>query len=197
MSNRHQVRVIDAQGFILHTTAWRETSVIAKVFAREHGVLLVAAKGAKRPFSGLRTILQSFQPLLLSWSGRGEVRTLTHAETQGILLMPSNALMSGWYMNELILKLVAREDAHPVLYDAYAQALARLASGYPQAMTLRRFEWVLLRESGYGMDGPLPDFEDPAQAESLRLRMRKHLEEYLPDVDLMSRKVMMGLRQQG
>ena len=111
--------------------------------------------------------------------------------------MPSNALMAGWYMNELILKLFAREDAHPALYAAYAQALARLASGYPQAMTLRRFEWVLLRESGYGLEGPLPDFDDPGQAESLRLRIRRHLEEYLPDVELMSRKVMMSLRQQG
>lgn len=195
MSRRQQTRIVDADGFVLHTTAWRETSVIAKVFSREHGVLLIAAKGAKRPFSGLRTVLQSFQPLLLSWTGRSEVKTLTHAETRGVLLMPSNSLMSGWYMNELILKLCGREDAHPTLYDAYADALVRLATGQPQAMTLRRFEWILLRESGYGLDGPVPDFDDPRQSEALRLRIRTHLEQNLPEIDLLSRRVMMSLRQ--
>lgn len=195
MSNRQQTRVSDSLSYVLHTTAWRETSVIAKVFSRDHGVLLVAAKGAKRPFSGLRTVLQSFQPLLLSWSGRGEVRTLTQAEPQAILLMPSYALMSSWYMNELILKLLPREDAHPVLFDAYAHALACLAGGASQAMTLRRFEWILLRESGYGMDGPEPDFSDSQQGELLRQKIRDHIDTHLPDMDLQSRKVMLSLRQ--
>lgn len=195
MSSRQQSRITDSGCYVLHTTAWRETSVIAKVFSREHGVLLVVAKGAKRPYSGLRTVLQSFQPLLLSWSGRGEVKTLTNAEARGIHLLPSRVLMSCWYMNELILKLLPREDAHPRLFDAYEAALRDLVQGESQASTLRRFEWVLLREIGYGIDAHAPDFNDSSQAESLRILIRTQLDQYLPNADLMSRKVMLSLRQ--
>lgn len=103
--------------------------------------------------------------------------------------------MSCWYMSEIVLKLLPREDSHPLLFDAYSCALQSLALGEPQAITLRRFEWTLLREIGYGIDGQLPDFADPAQAETLRHLIRQRLEEYLPDTDLLSRKVMLSLRQ--
>ena len=89
----------------------------------------MVAKGAKRPYSVLRPVLSAFQPLLLSWTGNGEVKTLTRAEIMGIRPLGGTALMSAWYMNELLLRLLPREDAHPLLYDAYDMALQQLSGG--------------------------------------------------------------------
>ncbi|MFW8565719.1 DNA repair protein RecO [Orrella sp. 11846] len=196
MSNRRgSTRILDAQAFVLHVTPWRETSVIAKIWSREYGLILAAAKGAKRPYSGLRTILQTFQPLRLSWAGRNEVRTLTQAEIAGFLGMPASNLMSGWYLNELILRLVPREDPHPLLFDAYEQTLGLLSQKAPLNQTLRRFEWILLREVGYGLDGPMPDFTDAADLEIIRPQIRARLDDSLAEAPLQSRIVMQGLHQ--
>ena len=146
---------------MLHASAWRETSLVVQAFAREHGCLALVAKGAKRPYSVLRPVLSAFQPLSLSWTGGAEVKTLTRAEPAGVRPLGGGALMSAWYMNELLLRLLPREDAHPVLFDAYDAALAQLAGGSRAAGALRRFEWILLRETGYGLDEDDPDFEDP------------------------------------
>jgi len=196
MSNdRASQRVNDASCYVLQTTPWRETSVIAKVFSRDYGLLPVVAKGAKRPFSTLRIVLQVFQPLLLSWTGKAEVKILTHAETKGFHLLPARSLMACWYMNELILRFLPKEDPHPELFDAYALALDSLASGKSQNTTLRRFEWELLKQTGYGIDAPTPDFDDPVQIEMVRKLIRQRLDQQLENVDLSSRKVMLSLRQ--
>jgi len=193
MSTR--VRVADDAAFILHTTAWKETSLIVQTFSRTHGRVALAAKGAKRPYSTLRPILQVFQPLLLSWSGAGEVKTLTRAELAGAYLLPGAALMSAWYLNDLLLRLLPREDAHPVLFDAYDAALATLAQGQRGAGALRRFEWTLLQEIGYGVDANAPDFDDPASAPALRLRLRERLAPLLESRDLATRKVLRALQR--
>ena len=99
---------------MLHATAWRETSLIVQTFSRDHGCVAMVAKGAKRPYSVLRPVLSAFQPLLLSWTGNGEVKTLTRAEIMGVRALSGTALMSAWYMNELLLRLLPREDAHPL-----------------------------------------------------------------------------------
>lgn len=192
---RSPQRIHDASAYALHLTPWRETSVIVKVWSRAHGLVLAVGKGAKRPQSNLRTVLHTFQPLRLSWTGRAEVKTLTGAQVAGFLPMPARNYMSGWYLNELILKLVPREDPHPILYDAYEQALLGLAVERPLSATLRQFEWVLLREVGYGLDGPMPDFEDPQAVEIVRARLRERLDQTLADTALQSREVMLGLRQ--
>ena len=81
--SRRVLRVLDAPGYVLHTAAWRETSLIVQVFSRDHGWISMVAKGAKRPHSLLRPALSVFQPLLLSWTGAGEIKTLTRAECAG------------------------------------------------------------------------------------------------------------------
>jgi DNA repair protein RecO (recombination protein O) len=194
MSKRAQ-RINDTPGYMLHATAWRETSLIIQAFSREHGCLAMVAKGAKRPYSILRPVLSAFQPLLLSWSGAGEVKTLTRAEIAGVRPLAGGALMSAWYMNELLLRLLPREDAHPVLFDAYDAALMQLAGGSRAAGALRRFEWILLRETGYGVDDGEPDFDDPAIEPELRRFLRDRLEANLIGRPLATRRVLMELQR--
>lgn len=193
--SRRTNRITDASAFLLQTTAWRETSLIAKVFARDHGVVTLVAKGAKRPYSGLRAVLMPFQPLLLSWTGAGEVKTLTHAEVARVQPLPGPALMSCWYMNELVLRLLALEDPHPGLYDAYQAAIDELAQGSAVSAALRQFEWRMLQETGYGFDGPAPDFTDRAQSTALRAQLQQRLLDHVPGGRLNSQEVMLSMRR--
>lgn len=145
-------RVDQQPGWVLHAQPWRETSLIIEVFSRDHGRLAMVAKGARRPHSALRGVLMSFQPLLLDWSGGGEVKTLVRAEWRGGQpLLAGRALLYGYYLNELLVRLAAREDPHPCLFDAYGEALAALARDEAAAPLLRRFELALLRELGYAV----------------------------------------------
>jgi len=145
-------RVAQQPAWILHTLPWRETSLIVEVFTRNHGRVALAAKGARRPMSELRGVLMAFQPLLLDWSGGGEVKTLVRGEWCGVqALLAGRALLCAYYLNELLLKLTAREDPHPALFDAYESAIAALRRGENLPRALRRFELALLRELGYGV----------------------------------------------
>lgn len=143
-------RIEDQPCFLLHSYPWRETSLIVEMFSRDHGRLPMVAKGARRPTSSLRGVLMGFQPLEVSWIGRGEVKTLTQAVWQGgQALLGGVGLLCGYYLNELILRLLAREDPHPALFDAYARTLGLLAAGHAYSPLLRTFEMTLLREAGY------------------------------------------------
>lgn len=145
-------RVDGAAAFLLHSHPFSETSLILEIFAREHGRLALLARGARRPRSALRGILHVFQPLELSWFGGGEVKTLAKAEwLGGMPLLRGPGLLVGYYLNELLMKLLPREDPHAVLFDAYGAALMALSRGATEAAELRRFEKILLRELGYGL----------------------------------------------
>ncbi|SOE68460.1 DNA replication and repair protein RecO [Burkholderia sp. D7] len=149
---RSDFRIAEQPSFVLHSYPYRETSLVLDVFSRDHGRVALVAKGAKRPHSALRGVLQTFQPLGLSWTGKGEVRTLTQAEwVGGMLPLAGDALLCGFYVNELLVKFCAREDAHPALFNHYVLTLSRLAHGEPALHALRSFERVLLRETGYAM----------------------------------------------
>jgi DNA repair protein RecO (recombination protein O) len=149
---RSDFRIAEQPSFVLHSYPYRETSLVIDVFSRDHGRVALVAKGAKRPHSALRGVLQTFQPLGLSWTGKGEVRTLTSAEwVGGMLPLAGDALLCGFYVNELLVKFCAREDAHPALFNHYVLTLSRLAHGEPALAVLRSFECVLLRETGYAM----------------------------------------------
>lgn len=180
---------------MLHATPWRETSLVVQAFSREHGCVAMVAKGAKRPYSILRPVLSAFQPLSLSWTGGGDVKTLTRAEVAGVQPLAGGALMSAWYMNELLLRLLPREDAHPLLFDAYDIALSQLAAGIRAAGALRRFEWTLLRETGYGVDEATPDFDDHAIEPALRHDLRQRLAQHLAGRPLATRRVLMDLQR--
>ena len=145
-------RIDQQPGFVLHSYPYRETSLIVEVFTRDHGRLGLVAKGARRPMSQLRGVLMAFQPLLIDWSGGGEMKTLVRAEWQGGQpLLGGQALLCAYYLNELLMRLLPREDPHPTLYRAYGDALRALAAGEGQEVILRRFELALLQELGYGL----------------------------------------------
>lgn len=138
--------------YVLHTYPFKETSLVVELFTREYGRIAVVAKGARRPRSAMRGMLQSFQPLLGAWSGKAELKTLHSLEWDaGLLLLQGDALMCAFYLNELLLRLLPREDAHDVLFDYYSQTLKTLSTSQDFATTLRRFELKLLQEMGYAV----------------------------------------------
>lgn len=143
----------DERAYVLHTYPFRDTSVIVEAFTRNHGRVGLVARGAKRAKSALRPALLAFQPLSIAWSGRGELRTLTRAEwIGGTRMLIGVAMLCGYYLNELLLKLLHRDDPHETLFDAYAEALALLATSANAEAILRRFEITLLREIGYALE---------------------------------------------
>lgn len=143
-------RVEQQAAWVLHTYPWRETSLLVEVFSRDHGRVGLVAKGARRPYSQLRGVLMAFQPLSMDWSGGGEVKTLIRAEWQGGQpLLTGRALICGYYLNELLVRLTAREDPHPRLFSAYADAVRALGRAEAESPILRRFELALLQDLGY------------------------------------------------
>jgi DNA repair protein RecO (recombination protein O) len=144
-------RVNSEPGFVLHTWPFKETSLIAEVFTRLHGRVALMVRGARRPRAATRGLIQPFTPLLLSWFGKNELRTLHEVEWQGGVLPPQGeAMMSGFYLNELLMKLLPRDDPHEALFMHYQEALSRLGDRGAQAeVVLRRFETRLLAEIGY------------------------------------------------
>lgn len=147
----HRQRVDGQPAFVLHTYPFRETSLIVEVFSRDFGRVSLLARGARRPRSVLRGLLLSFQPLELAWAGKGEVQTLMKAEWQGGQpLLTGRALFCGYYLNELLMHLLPREDAHERLFSVYSETLRRFA-GKLQEADLRCFERALLQELGYGL----------------------------------------------
>lgn len=138
--------------YVLHSYPFRETSLLLDVFSRQHGRLVIMARGARRPRSALRGLLLGFQPLLLSWFGKGEVHTLHSAEWQGGQpYLQGKALICGFYLNELLINLLARDDPHERLFDHYCDTLQKLAHESNYAATLRCFEKHLLQELGYAL----------------------------------------------
>lgn len=185
--SRSTLRTQLARAYVLHQRPFRDSSLILEVFARDQGRLTLFAHGAR----GLRSrfaALQPFRPLLLSWSGRTEAPSLSAAEraeasaagapeasagghaaaaVAAAAGLPASQLMSGFYLNELLLKLLARHDPHPGLFDLYEGTLAQLAAGVPADAPLRRFENQLLRFLGYGLNlSAEADTGEPVRAEA-------------------------------
>jgi len=153
---RSELRVANEPGLVLHSYPYKETSLIVETFTRHHGRVAVIARGAKRPRSALRGVLLAFRPLSLSWSraknASSDLVTLTRAEWLGGLPgLEGSALVCGFYLNELLIRLLARDDSHQALFDTYFASLLALAEGNPPGPVLRDFEYALLREIGYGL----------------------------------------------
>ncbi len=138
-------------GFVLHAYPYKETSLIVEAFTRRFGRVGLLARGARRPRSTMRGVLLAFHPLRLTWSASAELGTLLQAEWGGgQRSLAGIGLMCGFYINELLLRLLPRDDAHEALFDAYGAALARLAEGGgAQSAILRSFERRMLAELGY------------------------------------------------
>jgi len=147
---------VDGQlAYVLHSYPFRETSLIVEVFTRDFGRVALLARGARRPRAAIRGLLMAFQPLEIGWAGKGEVLTLMKAEwVGGQPLLGGEALFCGYYLNELLMHLLPREDAHGYLFARYGQVLKHLAAdlgGKAREADLRCFEKALLQELGYGL----------------------------------------------
>ena len=161
------------KAYVLHSYPYRETSLILQAWTEQHGRLGLVAKGARRPKSPSRAVLVPFQPLAITWFGRGELRTLKTAEPSAPATpLGGQALLSAFYLNELLLKLTHRDDPHEGLFAAYDEAIGRLRDlsrgGALAARTgatepaptpareiepvLRRFELKLLQELGFAVE---------------------------------------------
>ena len=157
-------RIDAAPAFILHHYPYRETSKLLDVFSRDHGRLMLVARGAQRPGSQLRAVLLPFQPVLLSWFGSGEVKTLHSAEWQGGLpQLTGLPLLCGFYLNELLLKLLPRDERAVDLFVRYFEAIRTLGlGGGPVEPALRTFELGLLNALGYA-----PDWQQTSSGEAI------------------------------
>lgn len=138
--------------YILHSRQYRESSLLLEALSREHGRVGLVARGARAAKSKWKNVLQPFRPLLLSWTQRGELGTLTGADQVASLpALTGEALFCGLYANELTLRFLQRSDAHPDLFDYYRHLLMQLATGGELEPLLRIFEKQLLQSAGFGM----------------------------------------------
>lgn len=152
MANTNSHRQDNQAVYVLHSYPFKETSLVVELFARDFGRIAATAKGARRPRSAMRGMLQSFQPLSATWSGKQELKTLHSLDwSGGLLLLQGEALMCGFYLNELLLRLLPREDPHEALFEYYSTTLKALTNSQDLATTLRRFELKLLQELGYAI----------------------------------------------
>ncbi len=165
---------------MLHRYPWSESSLVLDVFTRHLGRLVLVAKGAKRPHSNFRPVLMPLQPLSLSFTGDQEVRNLSAADWVGGHVMPQGeSLLSGFYLNELLLKMLAREDPHPDLFDMYKDVVQILSGGFEQTLSplLRAFELLMLAYLGH-----LPNLT--VQTSTLQALKDHELYELVPEMGL-------------
>lgn len=146
-------QVINLQpAFILHHRNFKESGLILELLTRDYGRLSIVANGVRKPKSKIAGLLRPFVPLVVSCSGKSELKTLTHVEAQSALInLQGLALYCGFYLNELISRLLQKEDPYPEVYLAYQQCLFQLASNAHQEQALRLFEFNLLQYMGYGL----------------------------------------------
>lgn len=147
------MRVQNQAAYVLHTRPYRESSLLVDIFSREHGRLTLVGKGARRLKSPRRGLIMPFQPLLLGWAGKGEMPVLTHADASGrALFLIGHARVCGFYLNELLARLLHRHDSHAALYELYERSLQDLRDTNNREPVLRLFEKYLLRELGYALE---------------------------------------------
>lgn len=158
------MRVELERAIVLHRRAWRDTSMIVEAFSREHGRIGAIAKGARRGKSRWRGLLEPLSAVELSWSGRGELYTLTGVEYVRGHALSGNALMAGLYAAELVMRLTARDDPHPRIHDSLSALLDAMSEGAPAIVGLRFFERDLLDDLGYGLNLVETEDGDPVEA---------------------------------
>lgn len=148
------MRIQDQAAYILHRRAYGDTSQILELFSQNHGRITVVSKGSRAPKSRSKATLQSFIPLLVGWSGRGEMPTLTASEvtTHSPLKLHGNALPSAFYINELLMKLLHKHDVHEGVFELYKNTLISLQVPDALEKTLRIFEKNLLQLLGFGLN---------------------------------------------
>ena len=196
-------RVLLEHGFVLHQRAYRNTSQLLECETVEHGRVGLVARGSRRAASGQRALLQPFVPLRLSWAKRGELGRLTQVEAAAASCeLVGQHLLAGYYANELLLRLTARDDPNPKVFSCYSRCLAELADCAPVARTMRIFEMSLLEALGYGLELD----SDVATGEPLRAERSYAYEaehglratvfgDRDPDADVFSGRELISLRE--
>ncbi len=153
MTGPARKRIEGEPAFVLHHRPYQDSSRILDVISANHGRLALVARGSRSAKSRLRGILRPFLPLRMSWVIRSDLGTLTGAEMNGApISLQGDALMSGYYANELLLKLLHRHDPQPEIFSAYTRTVEKLAATPDIAVPLRHFEMELLRLLGYGLN---------------------------------------------
>jgi len=146
-------KVQQQQAYVLHTRPYRETSLLVELFTKDHGRISGVARGVRSPRSKQRGLLQAFMPIMLSWSGRSDLVTLYDVQGNGMPhLLFGRKLISGLYMNELMMKLLHRPEPQPQLYQLYSATLNNLQNAAKEETILRLFEKHLLIELGYALE---------------------------------------------
>ncbi|OCG26673.1 DNA repair protein RecO [Gilliamella sp. wkB108] len=141
------------RAFILHTRSYSESSLLVDLFVESAGKITVLAKGARRKRSSLKGVLQPFTPLIVQYSGQGEIKTLRQVEAMSLALpLISISLYSAFYLNELLHRVLIAETDMPTLFEHYLHSLQQLAKQVPAENVLRSFELVLLENLGYHVD---------------------------------------------
>jgi DNA repair protein RecO (recombination protein O) len=147
------LRVQNEPAWLLHHRPYRDTSRIIEILSREHGRLSLVARGSRSGTSRLKGVLRPFLPLQLSWAGRSDLATLTGAELRGApIALHGEALMSGYYANELLMHLLHRHDPQPEIFTVYGKTIENLSGGQDVPVKLRQFEMELLRLLGYALN---------------------------------------------
>ncbi len=164
----NESRVEHQPAFVLHATPWRETSMVVEMLTRDFGRVGLVARGAKRPTSQFRGLIAPFNPIAVAWSGRHEIKSLVRAEwLGGMAPLRCDGLLAAFYLNELVVRLLARADPHVALFAAYVEALGELSHPTrPREAVLRCFEVDLLRETGH-----LPPLDHCADGEPIAARV--------------------------
>jgi DNA repair protein RecO (recombination protein O) len=147
------VRRVSLQpAYVLHRRSYRETSFLVEIFTPDYGRLTLTARGARQSKSTAQGLLQPFTPLMVSWAGKGELMSLAEADAHGeVRHLKGDSLFAGFYLNELLMALLERWDAHPSLFKSYDEALVALQAVPLDQHALRNFEKSLLEELGYGL----------------------------------------------
>lgn len=152
MSDANPKRVSLQSAYVLHTRPYRDSSLLVEIFSHDYGRVGLVARGVRSSKSRYASLLQPFTPLLISWSGSGELPTLSGVEAAGMApQIKGDVLLSGFYLNELLMRLLHRGDAHPHLFETYLTSLVLLAEQDDPEPVLRQFEHRLLQEIGYGL----------------------------------------------
>jgi len=143
--------------YVLHRRPWRETSLMVDIFSLNHGRMTLIARGASGAKSPLKAQLQPFQPLVVDWTGRGDLKTLTQVDVRaGPSLTRTVSLYSGLYLNELLQRVLPAADPHPTLFAAYIDAIRQLSDTTDVEPVLRRFELAFAEALGTTLHGILP-----------------------------------------
>jgi DNA repair protein RecO (recombination protein O) len=146
------VKVLLEPAYVLHGRPYRESSLLLEALSRDHGRVGLVARGARGTRSRWKSVLQPFRPLLLSWSQKGDLGTLTAADqVASPPPLVGDALFCGLYANELTTRFLQRSDPHPDVFEGYRALVTGLAGAKPSQPALRMFELQLLQAAGFGL----------------------------------------------